>query len=193
MIKRSAILLVGGTFDPIHVGHLVMAEWVREALGLPEVLFMPAGIPPHKGTVVASAQDRYHMVLMAVADNPHFQVSRYELDKTTPCYTVETLEYLRGQGHEVTLLVGADALAGMATWHRAEELHQLARLAVVARGDRIAPPPAAGVEVVDMPLIDVSSTLIRERLAQGKSCRYLLPEAVAGYLEERGLYRLSSA
>lgn len=173
-----------------------MAEWVGEALGVPEVLFMPAGIPPHKGQVLASAADRYHMVSLAIADNPRFTVSRYEIDKPTPAYTVETLVHLKDQGYAVTLLLGADAWAGLSSWKRHEEIMELARLAVVARGQ--APfldglPDRGRVRVVDMPLLDISSTMIRERLAQGKSCRYLLPDQVGRYLEESGLYRLSSA
>lgn len=184
-------LLLGGTFDPIHMGHLVMAEWAREALGLSEVLFMPVGTPPHKWRVWASAEDRYEMVRLAIAHNPQFQVSRFEIDKGSPAYTVETLEHLRELGYEVTLLVGADALASMSDWHRGDELWELAKVAVVAR-EGVALTDRHPVTVVEMPVIDISSTLIRDRLAKAKSCRYLLPEAVGRYLEERGLYRLSS-
>ncbi len=198
----------GGTFNPVHLGHLRAAEEVREALCLDRVLFVPARVPPHKGgEPVAPAEVRLELVARAVEGNPGFGVSDLELRREGPSYSVDTLKQLddaAAQGGDIWFLMGADAYREVHTWHRYAELFRLANVAVMRRppgaGPLVAPrgladefsPTAAGlrhrsgreVRLVGITLLDVSSTQIRRALAQGFSIRYLVPEAVRPRLED---------
>lgn len=183
--------LMGGTFDPIHVGHLAIADRARAELGLDVVVFVPAGDPWQK-RAVASAEDRCEMVRLAIADMPGFEVSRIEVDRDGPTYTVDTLRVLRAQEPDVELwfLLGADSLAGLPTWREPEEVVRLASFAVVARaGSAVEAPDVTGLSlrVVPMDEIAVSSTDIRARLGRGVPVEGL-PPAVEGYIRARGLY-----
>lgn len=188
--------LFGGTFDPPHVGHLALAEWARERLHLDQVVFVPAGQPPHKRTArLSSARHRLAMTRLATRDNRAFVVSTVELGAAGPSYTIETLRRLqRAQRAERWfLLIGMDSLDEFSTWHEPEAILELATLAVA---ERPHPGPAArrraprrGVVWLGNPGLDVSSTLVRARARSGRSVRYLVPDGVAGYIARHRLYR----
>lgn len=188
--------VMGGTFDPPHIGHLVAASEVRHALGLERVLFVPTGMPWQKEGR-APAEDRFMMTTLAVADHPCFAVSRAELDRKGPTYTIDTLAELKafyGEDTELYFIAGSDALLNLGTWHRIDELGSLCRIAAVGRpgADPSAFEPRSGwpeAVVVDMPQIGVSSTDIRARVAAGRPIDFLVPAAVARYIAARGLYR----
>lgn len=198
--ETARLGVMGGTFDPIHQGHLHCAESARAACGLDAVAFMPAFLPNFKrGAVRASALDRVAMCRLAVASNPAFRVSGLEIDRGEVTYTVDTLRELRDalpKGAEVTFILGADSLATLMRWHDAESLPALASFAAVARpGCEIDPALLArladagfDVRVVEVAGLDVSSTEVRRRLERGESVRYLVPEPARRYIEERGLY-----
>lgn len=183
--------ILGGTFDPIHLGHLRAAENAREALGLDRVAFVTAAVPPHRALPVSSGRDRFAMVALATAGQPAFFASDAELDRGGPSYTVDTLRAWRKQWptDDVVLLVGSDAFAEMNSWREAEAVFGLCRVAVVARpGEPEAPGPSSALRV-DGPGLPVSSSEIRRRVKAGCSVRYLVPDAVADFIEKRGLYR----
>jgi len=191
---------MGGAFNPIHIGHLVCAEEAVDQYGLDEVLFMPTGTPPHREIEAgASSEDRYRMATIATAGNPRFQVSRHEIDKQQISYTVETLRHLRGQlpAAELFFITGADAVIEILAWKDPAEILRLATLIAATRpGYSLASMTAAargfleenGVRIMQIPGIGVSSSLIRERVAQGRSIRYLVPEGVERFIEKGRLY-----
>jgi nicotinate-nucleotide adenylyltransferase len=192
-VQRVGVL--GGTFDPLHLGHLVAASEVAHRLSLDEVVLVPAGQPWQKPRPdLAPAEDRYAMTASAVADDPRLRASRVDLDRAGPSYTVDTLADLRdelGASTELYFITGADALAGIPTWHRAEELPALARFVGVTRPGHALQVPAVPVEVslVDIPALDISSSDLRARVAAGRPIRYLVPDVVDRYVAEHGLYR----
>lgn len=188
--------LFGGTFDPPHLGHLALAEWASDRLGLDRVVFMPAGHPPHKRERSLSAVSaRVAMTRLAVKGRPGFAVSRLEADRRGPSFTVDTLRALRGKhpGTRWFLLMGEDSLADLATWHEPREIVRLATPVVAARpGSRARRRTRAfgrRVTWLDNPGIDVSSSAIRARARAGRSIRFLVPDAVALYIARTGLYR----
>lgn len=186
--------LFGGTFDPPHIGHLLVAERVREQFGLDGVVWMVARVPPHKqAQTVTPAADRIALVEAAIRGNPHFEASDLELRRDGPSYTVDTLRALHAArpGVRWSLLIGADSLAGFASWREPGEIARLADLIVYTRAGHAAPPFPAGatVHACEAGRIDVSSTEIRARLRAGRSARYLVPEAVLDEVATRGLYR----
>jgi nicotinate-nucleotide adenylyltransferase len=195
----GSVGVLGGTFDPIHIGHLAAAEEVRETLGLERVLFVPAGIPPHKpGRLISAPHHRLAMVELAIAGNPAFEVSRVELDRTGPSYTIDTLDAL-GEGRDLTLILSAESFRGLPSWQEPERILALARIAIVPRGG-LTPPGKSwleehfpGIEAriveLDAPRLRLSATDIRARVAAGRSIRYLVPDAVIGYIEDHDLYR----
>jgi nicotinate-nucleotide adenylyltransferase len=191
---------MGGTFDPIHVGHLVIAEEAREALSLETILFVPAGQPPHKPAgSVTSVEHRVAMVELAIAGNAAFELSRIEVDRAGPSYTVETVEALARDAGDVVLILSAETFAELPSWHEPERLFEAARIAVVPREGYAAPDPAwlAGafpgresrVTYLEGPRLGLSSTAIRARVAAGRSIRYLVPDMVGSYIVENQLYR----
>lgn len=180
--------LLGGSFDPIHHGHLILARAAREELGLDRILFLPAAASPHKAdSAPATARDRLAMVRLATGHEPGFETSDLELLRPPPSYTVETLRELRTHhpADEFTLLIGADHVARFGTWREPEEIRRLARLAVL---DRAGHETEHGWPVVRR-LVDISSTEIRARVAAGRSIRYLTPDRVCDYIAAHGLYR----
>ncbi|HEX6734525.1 MAG TPA: nicotinate-nucleotide adenylyltransferase [Azonexus sp.] len=209
--------LFGGTFDPVHVGHLRLAEEAIDELALGGVRWIPAGQPPHRGQPQVTAGQRLAMVRLATAGNPRFAVDAAEVEAAAPSYTVHTLERLRaelGPAQPLVLLVGADAFAGLADWHRWRELFALAHLAVSHRPgfpvDEASLPPALAAEFAArrtaeaaplktapagrivtfaMTQLAVSATQIRQLLAAGRSARYLLPGDVLDYIQIHSLYR----
>ena len=183
--------MFGGTFDPVHVGHLVAAVNVRHQLALDRVLFVVAHKPWQKGErVVAGAEDRAAMVEAAIEDVAGLEVSRLELDRGGPSYTIDTLEQLAGRGPELFLIVGADAAAEIGSWHRVDAVRDLATLVVVTRPGWDVPHLGPGwrVEQVVIPRLEVSSTELRQRLAEGRPVDFLIPLPAVRCLRERGLY-----
>jgi nicotinate-nucleotide adenylyltransferase len=191
---------MGGTFDPIHYGHLVTAEEALWQFSLDEVLFVPTGQPWMKDRPdVSPPEHRYLMTVIAVSSNPHFRVSRLELDREGPTYTVDTLWALKDQYGEKTELFfvsGADAILEIFGWKDPEEILGLARFIAatrpgydIARFEREAPTRHPNVEVMSVPALAISSTDIRRRVREGSPIRYLVPEGVKTYIEKSGLYR----
>jgi nicotinate-nucleotide adenylyltransferase len=195
--------VMGGTFDPIHHGHLVAAEEARWQFGLDRVVFVPTGQPWQKAAGVSDAEDRYLMTVIATASNPAFSVSRLEIDSPGPTYTVDTLRRLRAElSPDVRLffVTGADAVLQILTWKDPDEVLALAELIAATRpGHDLADlaekvPAAAGrVHPMRIPALAISSTEIRARVAAGAPIQYLVPEGVARYIEKRGLYREPAA
>jgi nicotinate-nucleotide adenylyltransferase len=191
--------VMGGTFDPIHHGHLVAASEVAHRFSLDEVVFVPAGDPWQKtDRVVSPAEDRYLMTVIATAVDPRFRVSRIDVDREGPTYTVDTLRDLRAEHEargvqaELFFITGADALASIAGWHDSAALRSLAHFVGVTRpGHALADPglDLGTVTLVEVPALAISSTDCRERAARGEPIRYLVPEGVVEYAAKRGLYR----
>lgn len=189
--------LYGGTFDPVHLAHLVLAEQCREQLALDEVWFIPAASPPHKsGVTISEAKHRVAMLELAIAGHTSFKLSRLELERTGPSYTVETLRDVRRDHPEVDffLLLGGDSIRDFTTWREPQEIAQLATLVAVNRGtaeladipaDIVAPEARRDVH---MPAIDISASDLRQRVATGCGIRYLVPRAVEQYIRQNGLY-----
>ena len=186
--------LLGGMFDPIHLGHLRAAEIVRESLGLDEVIFVPAGVPPHRGRPAAAGLDRYAMVALATSTQRAFLPSDVELAREGPSYTVETVAQLRARHPqaEVFLIVGSDNLPMIAEWREPERLLEMCTVAVVERpGSAPAPAgkvPPARLRRVEGTTLPIASRDLRERIRAGRSVRHLVPDGVADYIEKRGLY-----
>jgi nicotinate-nucleotide adenylyltransferase len=188
---------MGGTFDPIHYGHLVTAEEALDQFDLDEVVFLPTGRPWMKAhEVISEAEDRYLMIVIATASNPLFSVSRMEVDRDGPTYTVETLRALkqeRGPKTDLFFITGADAMLEILQWKEPQELFELAHFIAATRpGYDIASfeaPKHPGVTVMNVPALAISSTDIRVRVAGGHPIRYLVPEGVKSYIEKAGLYR----
>ncbi len=186
--------IMGGTFDPVHLGHLVTAEQARADLGLDEVVFIPAGQPwQKKGTT--PSEHRYLMTVLATAGNPAFSVSRAEVDRDGPTYTVDTLRRLRRRrpDDDLFFITGADAILNILTWKDAEDCLELAVFVAATRpGHDLAALEAEGltshVRVLDVPALAISSTDIRDRMAAGRSVSYLIPQEVEQYARKHGLY-----
>jgi nicotinate-nucleotide adenylyltransferase len=188
---------MGGTFDPVHHGHLVAASEVAARFQLDEVVFVPTGQPWQKGAV-SSAEDRYLMTVIATASNPRFHVSRADVDRDGPTYTVDTLRDLHavyGPEAELFFITGADALAKILSWKDALEMLSLAHFVGVTRpGFELSDAhlPADAVTLVEVPAMAISSTDCRMRVAAGKPVWYLVPDGVVQYVSKRGLYRAQS-
>ena len=187
---------MGGTFDPIHHGHLVAASEVADRFALDEVVFVPTGHPWQKEDVtVSSAEDRYLMTVIATASNPRFHVSRVDIDRDGPTYTVDTLRELRevyGSEAELFFITGADALSKILSWKDADDLFSLAHFIGVTRpGFELSDAhlPADTVSLVRVPAMSISSTDCRRRVAEGKPVWYLVPDGVVQYIAKRHLYR----
>ncbi|WP_204517840.1 nicotinate-nucleotide adenylyltransferase [Brevibacillus fulvus] len=188
--------IFGGTFDPIHYGHLLAAEQAREQAHLDEVWFMPARIPPHKqGKGISEEQHRYRMVQLAIADHPFFRITDLELKREGPSYTYDTMRILveRYPHCRFSFIVGGDMVEMLPTWHRFEELSELVQFIGLARPGASYDQTAASayVRFVSMPVWEISSTLIREKAAGGHSIRYLVPPAVETYIKEQRLYEFT--
>jgi nicotinate-nucleotide adenylyltransferase len=186
-----SIALLGGSFDPVHHGHLIVGQVAAESLGLDELRFVPAREQPFKiGRHAALAADRAAMLDLAVAGMPGFEVERAELSRDGPSYTVETLLTLRARepGVTWTLLLGADAAAELGAWHHANELPGLARIVVFARPGTPIPASPLIAGTLEVPAIEISATAIRRRVREGRSIRYWVPDAVAEYVARHRLY-----
>lgn len=209
--------ILGGTFDPIHFGHLRLAEEMLELAGLEQIRFIPTGTPPHRDAPRVSAQQRSAMVQLAIADQPAFVLDEREIERGAPCYTVDTLGELRaelGASQPLCLLMGGDAFLQLHTWHEWERLFELAHIVVGYRpgftlderieiapeslrrhyrerlcaATEMAHSPCGGVAELAIPKLEISATDIRRRVAEGRTIRYLLPNAVADYIHQHHLY-----
>ena len=217
-VVTTPLGIYGGTFDPVHFGHLRLAEEAADALNLPQIRWIPAGRPAHKDSPKVSAAQRLEMVRLALADNPRFELDAAEVDTAQPSYTVPTLERLRQPGvcgpqRSLVLLMGADAFAGMANWHRWEQLFALAHIGVAYRPgysidpDKLSTPlaehfrarqcadrtqlaasPSGRIFTFAMTQLDISATLIRTLLSKGHSARYLLPEKLLTHIQNHHFY-----
>jgi len=188
---------MGGTFDPIHHGHLVAASEVGHIFSLHEVVFMPAGRPWQKeGRQVSAPEDRYLMTVIATASNPRFSVSRLDIDRPGPTYTIDTLRDLRavrGPDAEFFFITGADALSRMMSWQDVDELFSLAHFVGCTRpGHRLTDPglPEDKVSLVEIPALAISSTGCRQRVAEGQPIWYLVPDGIVQYIAKRELYKV---
>jgi len=203
MQSRRRLDVMGGTFDPIHHGHLVAASEVADLFGLDEVVFVPTGQPWQKDRHVTAAEDRYLMTVIATASNPRFSVSRVDVDRGGPTYTTDTLRDLRAVHPESDLffITGADALATILTWQGCEELFGLATFIGVSRpgyeltGSHVVAAfgklPDGALRLVEVPALAISSTDCRRRAADGRPIWYLVPDGVVQYVAKRNLYRVS--
>ena len=215
---RTPLGVFGGTFDPVHFGHLRLAEEAADALALERVRWIPAGWPALRGAPRVAARQRLEMVRLATAGNPRFELDCAEVDTAAPSYTVPTLERLRadaaiGRSRPLVLLVGADAFAGMTGWHRWQSLFELAHIGVAHRpgypveAESLSPAlaevfrarlstdvadlavaPAGRIATFAMTQLDISATKIRALLSKRQSARYLLPEALIAYIGQHHLY-----
>ena len=217
-MSKQPIGILGGTFDPIHYGHLRLAEEMLELANLRQIRFIPTGIPPHRDSPQVSAQHRSAMVKLAIADQPAFVLDDREVRRATPCYTVDTLRELRaelGAAQPICLLMGGDAFLQLHTWHEWEKLFELAHIVVGYRPgftleerihtatpalrqhylqrlctvDALSKQPSGGVVELVIPKLEISATLIRSRVAENRTIRYLLPNAVANYIHQHHLYQ----
>lgn len=217
-VSATPIGILGGTFDPVHFGHLRLAEEMLELARLSEIRFIPAGTPPHRGKPQTSALHRNAMVRLAIAGQSAFVLDEREIERTTPCYTVDTLRELRaelGAAQPLCLLMGGDAFLQLHTWHEWERLFELAHIVVGYRPgftleerihsatvelqqhyrQRLCTAKAlshdafGGIAELAIPKLEISATDIRRRVAEGRSIRYLLPDAVADYIHQHHLYQ----
>lgn len=208
MVKgRRAIGLMGGTFNPIHYGHLVAAEAARDAFNLEQVIFIPAGQPPHKsGVFVADSEHRYLMTFLAIVSNQRFEISKVEIDRQGPSYTSETLSYFNNLDPAVAwyFITGADAILDIVTWHNPDSIFRYADLIAASRPgyslDKIealksplGAEPVERIHRLEVPALAISSSQIRARLTRGLSIKYLVPEAVEHYIAKNDVYKALKA
>lgn len=199
---------MGGTFDPIHNGHLVTAEEALVQFELSKVIFVPAGIPPHKdGRISLDAVERYLMCVIATASNPDFEVSKVEVDRPGPSYTIDTIRHFKkvfGSEVEIFFITGADAILEIITWKDDREIAEMCRFIAATRPGyclkkfeelhvlpyqgRNVEPGRPRIDIMEIPALAISSTNIRERIKKFHPIRYLLPEGVANYILKSGFY-----
>jgi nicotinate-nucleotide adenylyltransferase len=188
---KGPVGLFGGSFDPVHHGHLIVGQVAAETLGLDRLRFVPAREQPFKrGRHGAPPEDRVAMLELAIEGHAGFELERAELERDGPSYTVDTLRTLRARdpGTELVLLLGADAAAELEQWYQAGELPGLARIVVFARPGSRIPESSLIQQTIRVPAIDISATDIRRRVREGRSIRYLVPDAVAEYVSRHRLY-----
>lgn len=202
----TRIGLYGGSFDPIHNGHLIVARAIAERLGLERVIFLPSATPPHKPEEeLLDPAHRAEMVKLAIQDEPSFEFSDFDLTRSGPSYTIDTVMHFRrllGRDADLHWIIGADSLPEIITWYRASALVDACHVITAARGGweqidwnefrkALSESQIAGLEagVLDTPVVEIASTDIRRRIREGRSIRYLVPETVRSYIAEHGLYR----
>ena len=216
----ARVAILGGSFNPIHYGHLLLADDVLEQLALDRVLFVPAGSPPHKPlSLLAPAADRFQMVRLAIAEQARFDVSDVELRRAGPSYTVDTLSALAGGGDQLFYIVGSETFLDLLTWREPKRVAALARLVVIPRAGSVfdtegaaaqkvlheigveggfvhaggGPPPPRGVLIVHATSLPLSASDLRRRVREGRSLRYRMPPAVIDYVRAHGLYHAEPA
>ncbi len=190
--------LFGGTFNPIHHGHLFIAEFCRCGLDLDRILFIPTGNPPHKlSDMIADANDRLQMIELAIQNHQGFSVLDYEIHKKDVCYTIETLRWIQNeseyQSDDLYLIIGADSLLELETWKAPEEILDMMNCIVYQRPgfpvEKAKKQYLDKVQILEVPLIGISSSQIRERVNQKNSIKYWIPDSVKTYIDEQGLYQ----
>lgn len=201
--KIKKIGIMGGSFDPVHYGHLVLAEEARQHFGLDRVIFIPVGKAPHKAAAkMIDPEIRYHMVKLAIADNPFFEVSRMEIDSVEISYTFHTLERMKklyGDDCQLFFITGADTLLDLENWYEVEKVLNLCTFvgatrpgyveeALIQMADRLKSKYKANIELIAIPGLSISSTEIRDRIIKGVTVKYLLPDAVERYILQEGIY-----
>ena len=186
-MKKIGIL--GGTFNPPHIGHLMMANEAYHALGLDEVRFMPNNVPPHKETSGATNAQRLKMVELAIEGNEHFKLEPFEIDEGGVSYTFNTMKKMTVRNPDCTFyfIIGGDSVASLSTWYHIDELVKLVHLVGVNRPGHIA-KTSYPVQMIEAPEIDLSSSYLRKRFAENKTVRYIVPAQVEVYIREEGLY-----
>lgn len=190
--------IMGGTFDPIHVGHLMIAEAVWDEYKLEKVLFIPSANPPHKHDVMTSARHRFNMTLLATCSNPHFEVSSIEMDRTGPSYTIDTIKALKkiyGDDTDFYFIIGADCIHELPSWHKIEELLKICKFIATKRPSYkldlsiIAKEFSDyNIQLLETPELEISSTDIRQRIKKGYSIQYITTEQVQQYIRKEELY-----
>lgn len=199
---NGKIGIIGGTFDPIHHGHLIAAQWAKEELNLDKVIFIPAANPPHKeGQEILDEKYRYIMVSLAIKDNPHFTVSDHEIQRGGKSYTIDTLKHFKKvyPDSELLFIMGLDSLLSLDTWKDVEGLMQLCTFVAATRPgydidksekifEKLPPGIKDKIIFLEIPELEISSTLIRDRVRQGKSIKYLVPEVIEQYIYENNIY-----
>jgi nicotinate-nucleotide adenylyltransferase len=194
--------VIGGTFDPVHIGHLIIAEGTRDALSLERVVFVPAGQPPHKrGERISPASHRLAMTRLAIAGNAYLTTSTVDMDRSGPSYTVDTIGILQekwGPEAQIHFLIGGDSLAELPTWHQPDRLVEICRVVAIPRPgydpdlealEAQIPGASERIRILDLPRVALSATEIRDRVRDRRSIRYLVPETVERYIYRHRLYR----
>lgn len=202
-LKREKIGIMGGTFDPIHNGHLILAEYARTTFGLDKILFIPTGKPPHKDKdSISSNSHRYNMTLFAINSNPYYLISSIEIQRESIAYTIDTIKYLKSKFNytDFYFILGSDSLYQIHKWKDYKELLGLCNFIVAKRQDldndnlkvkikELSELYGSPLSILESPLIDISSTEIRNRVKKGLSIKYLVPESVEQYIEKNKLYK----
>ena len=203
--KAVRVGIMGGTFDPIHLGHLVTAEAVRSEFNLDKVVFVPSGQPPHKkGITISGKEHRYLMTFLATAGNPYFEVSRTEIERGGESYTIDTVKWIRNnmpQNGELFFITGADAILEIVTWKNVTALLELCSFIAATRPgynltelrekilSKLSPKYLDKIITLEVPAMAISSTDIRDRVKKGRTIKYLLPDAVEYYIQKNQLYQ----
>lgn len=190
--------IMGGTFDPIHVGHLMIAEAVWDEYDLEKVIFIPSANPPHKHDVMTSAKHRFNMTLLATCSNPHFEVSTIEMDRVGPSYTIDTIKALKkmyGDDTDFYFIIGADCIHELPTWHKIDELLKICKFIATKRPSyefdlSIIEKEFSdyNIQLLETPELEISSTDIRQRIKKGYSIQYITTEQVQQYIRKEELY-----
>ncbi len=190
-MKRIGIL--GGTFNPIHIGHLVIAQMVQEKMRLDKIIFVPCYLPPHKSNAgILPAAYRFHMVRLAIQDNPLFDVSGVEIQRKGKSYTIETLQYFRknfSPSTQLYFIMGGDMLTGLRRWKGIKDIFKIVTFIVVKRPGSSIKKLGFSYHLIDGPGIDISSSFLRNRIAHGKTTKYLVPDAVDTYINKHRLFK----
>jgi len=190
-MKRIGIL--GGTFNPVHIGHLTIAQMVHEQLKLDKVIFVPSHLPPHKsGKRIASPKDRYQMLRLAIKGNPRFQISDFEIKKNGKSFSIETVSYLRDHyslGTKFFFIIGSDLLPTLHTWKRINEILKIVSFVAVNRPDFKGRQSKIKAKLITTPGLQTSSSYVRQRITAGKTVKYLVPEDILRYIQQKKLYR----
>lgn len=193
------VAIFGGTFNPIHIGHLIMAQYVLNYTDIDKIIFVPNGVPPHKSDMeIASGKDRFEMVRLSIEDNPNLDISDFEIKKKTPSWTIDTLQFFSQKYDQVYFMLGSDNLFDILKWKRSTEILRSFPLIVLPRQrntrgvykliNHYTDKYCANITFVNMPLIDVSSTEIRKLIKENKSIRYMVCSKVEEYIKRKGLY-----
>ncbi|MCK5012256.1 MAG: nicotinate-nucleotide adenylyltransferase [Candidatus Omnitrophica bacterium] len=194
-MKRIGIL--GGTFNPIHIGHLTIAEMVHEQLNLDKVIFVPSNLPPHKSSKnVVSAGDRCHMIRLAVRGNPRFEVSDYEIKKGGKSYSIETVNHFRDSyppGTKLFFIIGSDVLPTLRTWKRINDIFKIVSFVSVNRPGFKEKKSKVKLRSITVPGLQTSSSYVRKRITSGKTVKYLVPDNVLSYIEKKRLYKINNS